>query len=95
MLHAQAIVYSSDPSALGERIVDDLAGAFRTQWSAEAGSVAVDDGVVELHAWPEGLRLDAFADTDAALDRVETAVSGAIGEVAGVGYVDWYRRQTS
>lgn len=95
MLHAQALVYSADPSALGERIVADLAGAFRTEWAAEAGSVAVDDGVVELHAWPEALRLDAYAPNDAALDRVETAVSGAIGEVAGVSYVDWYRRPTS
>lgn len=92
MLHAQALVYSDDPSALGERIAGGLAGPFRTQWSAEAGSVASDDGVCELHAWPEALRLDAYAENDAALDRIETAVSGAIGKVAGVSSVDWYRR---
>ena len=95
MLHAQALVYSADSSALGERVVGDLAGTFRTQWAAEAGSIAVDDGVVELHAWPEALRLDAYAENDAALDRVETAVSGAIGAAAGISFVDWYRRPSS
>ena len=50
--------------------------------------------VCELHAWPEALRLDAYAENDAALDRVETAVGEAIGKAAGISFVDWYRRAT-
>jgi len=91
-LHAQALVYSDDPSALGARIIASLRDAFRTEWAAEAGSVADANGMCLLHAWPEGLRLDAYAENDAALDRVETALSKAIAEAAGVSTIDWYRR---
>jgi len=95
-LHAQALVYSDDPSALGERIVGDLAGSYRTEWAAEAGSVNVPDATCELHSWPEGLRLDAFAESSAALDQVENVVTGAIDHAAGrASHIDWYLRPSS
>lgn len=94
MLHAQALVATDDPSALGERIVRDLARSHRTEWSAEAGSVSGADGFCEMHSWPEALRLDAFAESDAALVRVERFMSGAIGS-AGISVVDWYRRPSA
>ena len=95
MLHAQALVSTDDPSALGERIVRDLAGTHRTEWSAEAGSVTGADGFCEMHSWPEALRLDAFAESDAALVRVEALISGAIAAVAGISPFAWYRRPSA
>lgn len=96
MLHAQALVYSDDPSGLGERIARDLAGSYRTEWAAEAGSVTGRDGFCELHSWPEALRLDAYAESDAALVRIEGVISGALaGTAAGVVEVAWYRRPSA
>ncbi len=96
MLHAQALVYSDDPSALGERIARDLAGAYRTVWAAEAGNVTGADGFCDLHSWPEALRLDAFAETEAALARVENVISSALAAAApGVAQIDWYRRPSA
>jgi hypothetical protein len=95
MLHAQALVYTADPSGLGERIARDLAATHRTEWAAEAGSVTAADGVCEMHSWPEALRLDAFAASDAALDRVEDLMSEAIAAGSMTAVVEWYRRPSA
>jgi hypothetical protein len=94
-LHAQALVLTGDASAVGARVAGELAGEYETEWSAEAGSVRLPEGRCELHSWPEALRLDAYAETEGGLGRVETVVAETIGRVTGTGpaTVDWYRRR--
>jgi hypothetical protein len=97
MLHAQALVRTARPSSLASKVVADLGLEFTTEWSAEAGSIALPDGVCDMHSWPEGLRLDAFAETSAALTRIEDLVKRQL-ERAGNGdapTVEWYRRPGS
>ncbi len=94
MLHAQALVRTPRPSQVAARVVADLGLEFQTEWSAEAGSIALPDGVCDMHSWPEGLRLDAFAETSAALARIEDIVKRQL-ERAGTAdaiAVEWHRR---
>jgi hypothetical protein len=94
MHHAQALVRTARPSHIAAKVVADLGLEFQTEWSAEAGSIALPDGVCDMHAWPEGLRLDAFAETSAGLARIEDLVKRQL-ERAGNGdavAVEWHRR---
>lgn len=94
MPHAQALVLTDRPSAYAARIAGDLGLEFETIWSAESGSIVLPDGICDMHAWPEGLRLDAFAETDERLARVETVVQQQLERrhVDAPLRVEWYRR---
>jgi hypothetical protein len=95
MLHAQALVRTARPSLIASKAAADLGLEFTTEWSAEAGSIALPDGVCDMHSWPEGLRLDAFAETSAALGRVEDVVKRQLERSASehdAVAVEWYRR---
>ena len=97
MLHAQALVRTLRPSQIASKVVADLGLEFRTEWSAEAGSIALPDGICDMHAWPEGLRLDAFAESSAALGRIEDVVSRQVERATNGDrvVVEWYRRPGS
>jgi hypothetical protein len=96
-LHAQALVVTADPSARGEQLTRELSGAYRTEWAAEAGRIAGGSATCDLHSWPDALRLDAFAETDADLTDLERAVTVAVERIGRSEnlHVDWYRRPTS
>ncbi len=97
MLHAQALVLTPRPSQMASKVATDLGLEFRTEWSAEAGTIALPDGVCDMHAWPEGLRLDAFAETSDGLGRIEDLVKSQLERAAngdGVA-VQWFRRPGS
>jgi hypothetical protein len=96
-LHAQALVVTADPSGCGERLVRELRATYETEWAAEAGHVTGAGATCELHSWPDGLRLDAFADTDAALRGIEDVVKRTIEHIGAPErlHVDWYRRPAS
>lgn len=98
MLHAQALVLTRRPSKHAARLAADLGLEFPTEWSAESGSVELPDGIVDMHSWPEGLRLDAFARTRESLDRVEDVVSRQLSrptEGEEPLRVEWYRRPSA
>jgi hypothetical protein len=96
MPHAQALVITGDPSALAAELTRRLAGEFETEWSAEAGYVRGAAGVCTFHSWPEGLRLDAFADSGEHLGSIEQLITQQLMR-AGDGSlrVDWRRRPLS
>jgi hypothetical protein len=97
MLHAQALVRTKHPSNIASKAVADLGLEFRTEWSAEAGWIALPDGICDMHSWPEGLRLDAFAETSAALGRVEDVVKRQLERSSNddAVAVEWFRRPNS
>jgi hypothetical protein len=97
MLHAQALVLTDRPSHFASRVAADLGLEFTTEWGAEAGSVELPDGICDMHAWPEGLRLDAFAETRDGLTRVEDVVARHLEHVSGTEplRVEWYRRPSA
>jgi hypothetical protein len=72
--HAQALVRTDRPSRYAAQLAKHLGHKVETEWSAEAGYVKLTDGVCDMHAWPEGLRLDAYADTYDGLAHVEDVV---------------------
>ncbi len=93
MPHAQALVLTADPAGPARALARRLAHEFETEWEAEAGFVRLAEGLCTFHSWPEGLRLDAFADTNERLARVEAFVTE---QLKGTGpsdlTVEWYRR---
>ena len=97
MFHAQALVLTDRPSQYAARVAADLGLEFTTEWGAEAGSVELPDGICDMHTWPEGLRLDAFAETNAGLERVEDVVRRHLEHVsAGEPLrIEWYRRPSA
>jgi len=97
MYHAQALVLTDHPSAVAANVAAELGLEFTTEWAAEAGSVELPDGICDMHAWPEGLRLDAFADTRAGLDRVADVVKRRLEHLSADGHlnVDWYLRPSA
>jgi hypothetical protein len=96
MFHAQALVITDHPSQVAAHVTAELGLEFTTEWSAEAGSVELPDGVCDFHAWPEGLRLDAFAPTRAGLDRVADVVKRRLEHLnADHLNVDWYLRPSA
>jgi hypothetical protein len=94
MFHAQALVITDQPSRLAAHAAAEFGLEFATEWSAESGSVELPDGVCDMNAWPEGLRLDAFAPTRDGLARIEDAVKTRLEHLGKSDHlnVDWYRR---
>jgi hypothetical protein len=92
MPHAQALVIACDPS----RVAADLMARLRheTEWAAEAGFVKLAEGTCSFYAWPEGLRLDAVAQSGEDLTRVEAFIREQL-EANGVTCVEWRRRPLS
>jgi hypothetical protein len=73
-LHAQALIETADPTDVGER----LAQAFAGEWRASAGSLHIGDVTVDLHAWPDGIRVDAYAPGDETLHQAEASLGAAL-----------------
>jgi hypothetical protein len=97
MFHAQALVLTDRPSQLAAYAATEFGLEFATEWSAESGFVELPDGVCDMNAWPEGLRLDAFATTRDGLARIEDAVKTRLEHLGlrdGLN-VDWYRRPSA
>ncbi|HEX3550683.1 MAG TPA: DUF2218 domain-containing protein [Candidatus Elarobacter sp.] len=96
MPHAQALIPTDDPSTPAAELTRRLRHEFETEWSAEAGYVKLAEGLCTFHSWPEGLRLDAFADTRERLDRVEEFISHQLAHDGSHALrVDWRRRPLS
>jgi hypothetical protein len=97
MFHAQALVVTTNPSAVAAHAAAELGLEFTTEWAAEAGSVELPDGICDMHAWPEGLRLDAFAPTRDGLARVEDVVKRRLEHLGASDHiaVDWHRRPSA
>ncbi len=95
MPHAQALVLTRDPSAPAADLARRLAPEFETEWSAEAGYVRLAEGLCTFFAWPEGLRLDAYADSGEALTHVERFIAQQLASAKPGLSVDWRRRPLS
>ena len=89
-LHAQALVATPDPATFGEKVVRELAG----EWGAAAGSVRAAGVTCDVHAWPDGLRLDAYADTEAELSAAERALNDLVTRMGGSA-IDWHTRPST
>jgi hypothetical protein len=96
-LHAQAFVPTSDASEYGERLSRTLADRYASEWGAEAGRVAMSDAACEFHSWPDGLRMDAFAEDEPALARIEKLISTTLEGIArgATPAIEWYRRPSA
>jgi hypothetical protein len=96
MPHAQALVPTADPSTPAAELAGRLRHEFETEWSAESGYVKLAEGLCTFHSWPEGLRLDAFADSGEHLGRVEEFIAQQLAHEGTRGLrVDWRRRPLS
>jgi hypothetical protein len=95
--HAQALVLTDDPSTLAAELTRRLGREFETEWSAEAGYVRLAEGVCTFHSWPEGLRLDAFAESGERLSSIEQLIAQHLLTHEGGGRlrVEWRRRPLS
>jgi len=89
-LHAQALVPATDPSALGAALVRAFGGG----WQASAGSIRTGAAMVDVQAWPDGVRLDAYAHSEAELREGERAVSEALARL-DVSSVAWHTRPST
>jgi len=94
MPHAQALILTPDPSTPAAALAQRLRHEFDTEWSAESGYVKLDEGICTFHSWPEGLRLDAFADSTNSLTRLETFIGDQLASESGL-HVVWRRRPNS
>ena len=93
MPHAQALVLTNDPSQPAAALARRLAHEFETEWSAEAGFIRLAEGLCTFHSWPEGLRLDAFADSSDELRRIESFIADQLRSDGNAALlVDWQRR---
>ena len=72
--HAQALVRTTRASQYGAQIASELSHEFDTEWAAESGMISLPDGICDMHTWPEGLRLDVFAESREGLARIEEVV---------------------
>ncbi|MBV9439333.1 MAG: DUF2218 domain-containing protein [Candidatus Eremiobacteraeota bacterium] len=92
--HAQALVPTDDPDRYAAGLAKQLGDEFETEWSADAGYVRLPDGLCDMLAWPEGLRLDAFADSDEHLRHVEEIVQRSLTRASGAPPLtfEWTRR---
>lgn len=95
MPHAQALVLTRDPSRAAAELTARLRHEFETEWAAEAGYVKLAEGMCSMHAWPEGLRLDAVAHTSDDLARVETFIADQLQAGQSGLRVDWRTRPLS
>jgi hypothetical protein len=89
-LHAQALVKTADASVLGE----DLVHAFAGTWQASAGQLIPGGATVDVQAWPDGLRLDAYAATQSELEAAESAVNAALDRLRA-GAAAWTTRPST
>ena len=89
-LHAQALVPASDPSTLGEMVAREFAG----QWGAAATSLQTHGASCEIHAWPDGLRLDAYADSEPELMACERALNDVVTRM-GANAIEWHTRRST
>ncbi len=96
-LHAQALVVTDNPSIYAAHVAERMGLEFETEWSAECGFVKLPDGFCDMHAWPEGLRLDAFAENPESLARVENLVKQQLERTENGRpiVVDWVRRPSA
>lgn len=92
--HAQALIPTDRASQYAAAVARDLAHEFTTEWSAESGVIELPDGTCDMHSWPEGLRLDAFASSREALARVEDLVKRQLERTGAAEsiVVDWRLR---
>jgi hypothetical protein len=90
--HAQALVRTDTPARYAAELARELGREYEAEWSAEAGSIKLPDGVCDMHSWPEGLRLDAFADSAAGLTRIEQTVQRQLARADDRLVVEWYLR---
>ena len=97
MYHAQALVVTARPTQFAAHVAAELGLEFTTEWSAESGCVELPDGICDMHAWPEGLRLDAFAPTSEGLARIEDVLKRRLEHLGKRDHlnVDWYRRPSA
>ena len=97
MIHAQALVLTDRPSRYAAAIAERLGHEMETEWSAEVGYVKLPEGIVDMYSWPEGLRLDAFAETDDKLRRILDEVRSQIERTSNGERltVEWFRRPSS
>lgn len=97
VFHAQALVPTAEPYTYAEHLASDLGLEFETEWSAGAGSIKLPDALCDMHAWPEGLRLDAFAEAHESLVRVEELVKRHLERLhnGATPKVEWYLRPMS
>lgn len=90
-LHAQALVITTaDPATFGENVARELNG----YWSAAAGNVRAAKVTCDIHAWPDGLRLDAYADSEAELSSAERALNEVVARM-GAGTIEWHTRPST
>lgn len=89
-VHGQVLVATADAAALGER----LSAQFGGDWNAAAGSLRTGAATAELNAWPDGLRIDAFAPSEAELTQAERAVDDAVRR-CGATPAEWRIRPSS
>jgi hypothetical protein len=89
-LHGQALVATTDPATLGATLARDLAGG----WQASAGSVRIGEATIDFHAWPDGLRLDAYAGSLEELGTAEEAINGVLARV-DVRAIAWRTRPST
>jgi hypothetical protein len=93
-LHAQSLVLTDRPARYAAQLAKHFGHKRTAEWSAEGGFIEFEDGRCEMHSWPEGLRLDAFAPTPEGLEHVEHVVKRHLerwGEKDDI-RVEWTRR---
>jgi|GEM_PF-1654015 hypothetical protein len=97
LFHAQALIPTDEPYRYAERLAHELGLEFETEWSAGAGSIKLPDALCDMHAWPEGLRLDAFAEAHESLVRIEDLVRRHVERMKNgeSPQVEWYLRPMS
>ncbi len=71
-----------------------MAHAFAGEWGASAGSIATSGATIDVQAWPDGLRLDAYADSEADLRAAERAIDEALARMSS-GAADWRTRPST
>jgi hypothetical protein len=97
MVHAQALVRTDRASRYGAKLAEQFGHEMEAEWSAESGYVKLPEGICDMHSWPEGLRLDAFAENDEKLKRVEDEVARQLQRWSEGDRLEleWYRRPLS
>lgn len=97
VFHAQALVPTRKPYEHAVALAEHLGLEFETEWSAGVGFIKLPDGVCDMYAWPEGLRLDAFSEGHEGLAHVEELVKRNLERASGDEplAVDWHLRPMS
>ena len=83
MLHSTANVTTDRPGRYAAQLVRHLGHRSETRWEEPAGYIKFQNGGrCDLLAEAAALRLDAYADTEEALTRVEHIVKGHLERFA-------------